>query len=731
MPGRLHFRDSVGREGTVELGSSEIVFVGRGLDCAIRTDDGMVSRKHSQIRREGERYVVEDLGSSNGTLLNDVRVQKQVLGNNDIIKCGSLTIRFIEDRAPERWAGPAPMQLPPTDLPVRSPPISRSLDDDISRGPASQRRQDDLPYGGPPEMPSGGQPLPYGGPPAMPAAEQARAAARPTGPAPVGSSPSMFGQGAPASIPRKRDTSVKDAENKVMVDLGIAIDPAKLQGDIVNLRADLEKAMANYEREVADSKRLRAESSSLRSQIDESRLAIKDREDRVAANDRVNEDLREELQTMRNDLVQMRVDLAQTVDALAVKDRALVRAQDDASKNRDDVEDLNRQLLEVIRNKDEGWKKLNLQLTEIEQLREVINAQERMLEERRIGLISQEEVIKELRAERERSVKTIAQLKAERDEAAGAASRAAAQISAVEEENKRLGRLMVEAQTDAGRGGGGGNPEQTLRLNNELKDVRVELRRVESDRDRLTEQVDREEQARLRMESKLATIEVELQETLHLRMTAESARNVAQDALAKAEVARHRAAEEVLLLQRAKDTVSTGSDDAKRESDRLRRRVAELEARTAASVAEPLDIKASRDAQELKTKQAVERAAALEKQLRGLQSEIEIAKADTHRARLDAEKAASALKAAKSATSLVSTTTTTTSNGHAELQRKAREVYDNINDILSEIRNNVVLVQSEIGTATPTVRDAVDALVDNAETAKGALRGLRDLAENK
>src|SRR5262249_54823742 len=94
---RLLFRDSQGREGTVELSPTETVYVGRGLECAIRTDDGMVSRRHSQIRMEGGRYVVEDLGSSNGTHLNNVRVQKQAIGHADVIQCGSLTIRFIDE----------------------------------------------------------------------------------------------------------------------------------------------------------------------------------------------------------------------------------------------------------------------------------------------------------------------------------------------------------------------------------------------------------------------------------------------------------------------------------------------------------------------------------------------------------------------------------------------------------------------------------------------------------
>src|SRR5215470_14985100 len=96
---RLLFRDSQGREGTVELSPTETVYVGRGLECAVRTDDGMVSRRHSQIRMEGGRFVVEDLGSANGTLLNNIRVQKQALGHADIIQFGSLMIRFIDEGA--------------------------------------------------------------------------------------------------------------------------------------------------------------------------------------------------------------------------------------------------------------------------------------------------------------------------------------------------------------------------------------------------------------------------------------------------------------------------------------------------------------------------------------------------------------------------------------------------------------------------------------------------------
>ncbi len=73
--------------------------------------------------------------------------------------------------------------------------------------------------------------------------------------------------------------------------------------------------------------------------------------------------------------------------------------------------------------------------------------------------------------------------------------------------------------------------------------------------------------------------------------------------------------------------------------------------------------------------------------------------------------------------------------GSPELAKKAKEIYDAINDILSEMRNNMVLVQGELpnlksddGETMKAVTDAVESLVDSAETAKGALRGLRDLA---
>jgi chromosome segregation ATPase len=290
--------------------------------------------------------------------------------------------------------------------------------------------------------------------------------------------------------------------------------------------------------------------------------------------------------------------------------------------------------------------------------------------------------------------------------------------------------MVVEAQTDAGRGGA--SVDHMMRVTNELKDVRVELKKLEADRERLSEQYGIADRDRAKLESKLAQIEVELHETQHARMQAESGRQIATDALAKAEVARHRSAEEAITASKARDAASSGGDDSRRELERMKRRVTELEKQGApAAGPDPAEIQREREAAERKLKTAEERAAAAERSHATLQAEVDAAKTDAAKARAEAARARAA--ADSQAEAIVGSPT----DGNA-LATAAREVYEAINDILSEMRNNMVLVQGELPNlksdddeTMQAVSDAVEALVDNAETAKGALRNLRDLADGK
>jgi DNA repair exonuclease SbcCD ATPase subunit len=234
-----------------------------------------------------------------------------------------------------------------------------------------------------------------------------------------------------------------------------------------------------------------------------------------------------------------------------------------------------------------------------------------------------------------------------------------------------------------------------------------------------------------KLEGRVAQLEVDLRDANERRDKAESARAVAEEAMAKSEVARHKAAEQAIKAAQAHDQVATGTDDARRENERLKRRIAELETKSAAAGPDPAALQAELESLGRKLKEATDKATSFERGQKSLQAEVDAARADAKHARAEAD-------AAKLAGGSAATDDTVDGPaGGDELRRLAGEVYDAINDILSELRNNVVLIQGEVanlkesgGDAARIIADTVDSLVGNAEDAKGALRGLRELAGN-
>lgn len=70
------------------------VSVGRKPECNIVLADPNVSRNHAEIRPHGEGFVLVDLGSTNGTKVNGVKVSQQPLRDGDEISFGNTRIRF-------------------------------------------------------------------------------------------------------------------------------------------------------------------------------------------------------------------------------------------------------------------------------------------------------------------------------------------------------------------------------------------------------------------------------------------------------------------------------------------------------------------------------------------------------------------------------------------------------------------------------------------------------------
>lgn len=125
MAAKVLWRDAQGIEGSIELGAQEIR-VGRAMDCAIRTDDAMVSRHHARIVWGGGGYVVEDLGSANKVFYQEQQVQQHMLRHGDAVRCGSLWLRFV-DTAQLGGGGVAQQPLPapqPVPVPMGMPPTS-------------------------------------------------------------------------------------------------------------------------------------------------------------------------------------------------------------------------------------------------------------------------------------------------------------------------------------------------------------------------------------------------------------------------------------------------------------------------------------------------------------------------------------------------------------------------------------------------------------------------------
>lgn len=74
--------------------ADEIVTIGRLPECAVVLEDPNVSRRHAQLRREGDSVVLVDLGSTNGTKVNGVQVRERRLMPGDTITVGTTPMRF-------------------------------------------------------------------------------------------------------------------------------------------------------------------------------------------------------------------------------------------------------------------------------------------------------------------------------------------------------------------------------------------------------------------------------------------------------------------------------------------------------------------------------------------------------------------------------------------------------------------------------------------------------------
>lgn len=73
--------------------------IGRGTEADIRLPDTGVSRKHVDVVLDGGVATAEDLGSTNGTLVNGRRITRQPLSDGDVIRIGHSVLVYRRDGA--------------------------------------------------------------------------------------------------------------------------------------------------------------------------------------------------------------------------------------------------------------------------------------------------------------------------------------------------------------------------------------------------------------------------------------------------------------------------------------------------------------------------------------------------------------------------------------------------------------------------------------------------------
>lgn len=111
---KLHLLINPGSDDNRELQLDQRRFtIGSKEDNEVTLDDDTVSRRHCRIAHQDDSYVVEDLGSTNGTFINGVRIQKAFLEPGSILAVGNSRIEFnpvdeevsIEPSSDEQFGG--------------------------------------------------------------------------------------------------------------------------------------------------------------------------------------------------------------------------------------------------------------------------------------------------------------------------------------------------------------------------------------------------------------------------------------------------------------------------------------------------------------------------------------------------------------------------------------------------------------------------------------------------
>lgn len=95
----LTWIDAEGRSHEARLEAPNSLLVGRRAEVDLRLTDPSVSGKHCSLAWEGDELVIRDLGSTNGTFVNEEPITRHVLSDGDALKLGLLEMKVAIEHA--------------------------------------------------------------------------------------------------------------------------------------------------------------------------------------------------------------------------------------------------------------------------------------------------------------------------------------------------------------------------------------------------------------------------------------------------------------------------------------------------------------------------------------------------------------------------------------------------------------------------------------------------------
>ena len=109
--------------------TKDLTVIGRREDCDLRIPLGDVSRKHCRFIADNDTLKIEDLGSSNGTFHNGVRIQEAIVNPGDNVQVGPVMFVVQINGVPADEEIQPPAAAPAASDDTHAPPADIQVDE--------------------------------------------------------------------------------------------------------------------------------------------------------------------------------------------------------------------------------------------------------------------------------------------------------------------------------------------------------------------------------------------------------------------------------------------------------------------------------------------------------------------------------------------------------------------------------------------------------------------------